>query len=293
MKKFLLFFAGLMLAFLTINFLYLLILPKVDWDFSKTKEAHNFNNQELKVLVFGNSTAMDGVNTEIISNSIGPAYNFSVGGASLETNYIQLEDYLNHNAIPGKVLLFLCSAHVNYTNKFEIHPIVDYYYKDYLTTKNLKDLPLFRFRWSFVENFKKLISAKHRDAKIIKGQLQINRSLPDNTEHITDFINCPKYDYNSGDYNFMWKIVRLCRERRILLEVFELPCWKETQNNCNDLKVYNELFLDSITIRNFNKIKLCDTLLDSKKDWLSINHLNHSGSIKVTNEVIKILSSIR
>ena len=291
MKKFLLFFAGLLLAFVIINFLYLLILPKVDWDFSKTKEAHNFNNQQLKVLVFGNSTAMDGVNTEMISNSIGPAYNFSVGGASLETNFLQFEKYLQNNQEPAMVLLFLSSSHVNYFNKFELNPIIEYYYADSLHIDGLNDIPLFRFRWSFVENFKKFISPRHRSATVIKGQLRINSMVPDNSLRNVNSPDSCNHNYNDKGYQYMWKMAALCKEKGILFKVFEMPCWKAYQNGCPDKKLTNkgDIFQDDISLYNINNLSICDTLLDPKTAWLSKNHLNYNGSIKVTGEIIRRL----
>ena len=173
MKKFLLFFSGLLLAFAFTNWLYVLLLPTIDWDFGKTKEAYKFTNQQLEVLVLGNSTAMDGINTEMLSATLGPSYNFAVGGASLETNFIQLQHYLQHNALPKKVLVFLSSAHISYVKAKEVNPIIDYYYTDSLKWVGLKDIPLFKFRWLFLENIKKLLSANHLSAKGIQGQLSI------------------------------------------------------------------------------------------------------------------------
>jgi hypothetical protein len=272
--------------------MYLLVLPHIDWEFKKTKEAHKFKNQRLKLLVFGNSTAMDAINTQILSEKLGAAYNFSVGGASLQTNFLQLADYLKQNQKPEKVLLFLSTAHTNYTKANDVNPIIDYYYSSSFHFSGLNDIPLFRFRWLFVENIKKLLSSAHRSAQIVKGQLRIQRMIPDNTSRRTDTLIChDEKFYQSNGYEYMWKIVALCKENGIPVTVFELPCWKDVQNNCADLDLNRDMDNNALQLHmhNLNNVNLCDTLLNPGRDWLSMNHLNYFGSIKVTEEVVRIL----
>lgn len=294
MAKFLKFISVLLFAFLLMNMLYLLLLSKVDWDFSKTKEAHGFKNQQLKTLVFGNSTSLDGVNAEMLSEQLGSTYNFSVGGASLESNYLQLKDYLKNNAKPARVLLFISSAHVNYKNQFEVNPIIEHYYSNTFMGTSLKDIPLYKFRWLFVENIKKLLSANHRKAEIKKGQLQIKVVVPDNTVAKIKMDDClNNEDYNNPGFKYLWQIIALCKQEGISISIFEMPCWKNAQNDCGDLLVNNkaEKNTDSVLIYNLNNVTRCNTLLDAKKDWLSKNHLNYFGSVKITNEIIRILSN--
>jgi len=294
MAKFIKFFTALLLVFLLVNFLYLTLLPKIDWDFGKTREAYRFKNKQLKVLVFGNSMAMDGVNTEMLSGVFGPAYNFSVGGASLETNLIQLNEYLRNNAKPAKVLLMLGSAHTNYRNGNEVNPIIDYYYGDDFVVKNLKGIPLFKFRWLFIENFKKLLSANHRSAIVVNGQLRINSIVPDISSKKNKLDSCLQNDvYNAPGYSGMWSIIDVCKKAGITIEIFEMPCWKEVQNNCTDINISRKTgdSVYNLQINNLNNFNRCDTLLDPKKDWLSKNHLNYSGSSKVTREIIRMLAN--
>jgi hypothetical protein len=278
-----------------VNIIYLLLLPELDWEFGKTKEAHNFKNKKLEVLVFGNSTSMDGINSEILQNQFGPTYNFSVGGASLQTNYIQLEEYLKQNDLPKKVLLFISSSHINYDNATGINPIINYYYGDssHIFHLNcLERIPLFEFRWLFVENIKKLLSSTHRSARVVKGQLRINSTVPDNSLQNNISDSCYRTNYHSTGYDYMWQILKLCQKKNIELKVFEMPCWKSFQNNCRDLSV-NKVNGNSnsiLTIHNLNNSQLCDSLLDPKNDWLSKNHLNYNGSLKITAKVVEMLS---
>ena len=64
------------------------------------------------------------------------------------------------------------------------------------------------------------------------------------------------------------------------------------QNNCTDVLVNStsENINLRLEIHNLNNYTKCDTLLDTQKDWLSKNHLNYFGSLKLTNEVIRMLS---
>ena len=90
----------------------------------------------------------------------------------------------------------------------------------------------------------------------------------------------------------MWRIASLCKTRGITLEVFELPCWKYVQNDCPDLILQNRVVPDNynLTIHNLNNYNKCDTLFNPKKDWLSMDHLNYDGSIKLTNEIVRIIT---
>ena len=59
-------------------------------------------DKQFEIIVIGNSLAMDGINTEML----GKAYNLSIGGATLNTNKRQLEEYLEScQKKPKKVIL--------------------------------------------------------------------------------------------------------------------------------------------------------------------------------------------
>ena len=290
MKKFLLFTGGLFITFFLVNVLYILILPAVDWDFGKTKEAHQFKNKNIKILVFGNSASLDGINTQMLSDSVAEAYNFSVGGASLQSNYIQLKSYLQNNQTPQKVLLFLTSAHILYQPAAEINPIIDYYYSPGNTFKAVKDIPTFKFRWLFLEWVKKILSPNHRAATIIKGQLSIKNIVPDNSVYHTKEVTC-KADtfYNNSGYYYMWQIQQLCKQKGIQFQVFEMPCWKDVQDNCGNYNIKNKATNESLQIINLNDAGTYAATLNPQQDWLSRNHLNYYGAIKITNAVATII----
>lgn len=289
MKKFLIFIFLLIVGFVVVNIIYLLVLGYIDWDFGKTKEASNFKNQNYNVLVFGNSTALDGVNTEMLTKSIGQSYNFAVGGASLESNFIQFENYLFSNQKPEKVLLFLSSCHINYEKIQEVNPIIEYFYTDSFGGK-LSDVPLFRFRWLFIENLKKVLSSDHRNAKIVSGQLRISRSIPDSSTK--NETSCPDNTrYIDEGYKFVNAFAAICKTNGIKFIVFEMPCWTKYQNACDDEVLKFES--STVPLFNLNRREVCDSILNPSTDWLSENHLNFNGSIKLTRQIESIVSEIK
>ena len=263
-----------------------MLLPRIDWEFRKTKEAFGFKRKSIKVLVFGNSTSMDGVNTEMIKSTYGSAYNFSVGGASLETNYLQLERYLKTNERPEKVLLFLNSLHSSYKNSNTINPIIDYYYKDLKIRWAIDELPIYKFRWLFVENLKKLFSRQHRSATIVLGQLRINRAIQDPTINLLQPIACKEAAfYQAEGYYYLGQMLKLCTDKGIKVYIFEMPCWNNLQNNCPDIMFKTDNGKE-IDIVNLNTVDLCKKNIDPKNDWLSLNHLNFNGSKKITAVIL-------
>jgi hypothetical protein len=290
MKRFFCFVFCLVLGFVVANLIFLWALPKIDWNFEKAQEAFNFKNESFEVLVLGNSTALDGINTEMLSRFFGPTYNFSIGGASLETNYIQLSKYLRENHKPSKVLVFLSSCHLNYNKEQEVNPIIDHYYTESNRFLSLADIPLFKFRWLFIEDFKLLLSEEHRNAKIVNGQLRLAKTVPDDTmADEVSVLKCLTVDtYSSRGYHFLDMISELCSTNKIEMIAFEMPCWQKYQNNCKDLVVeYGE----ERQIYNLNRADMCASVLSPQGDWLSENHLNFSGSNKLTTYVIGILKS--
>jgi hypothetical protein len=92
-------------------------------------------------------------------------------------------------------------------------------------------------------------------------------------------------------YEYMWKIASLCRDNNIAMMVFEMPCSKEAQNNCADTSVQKNINNTGyrLLIHNLNNFRFCDTLFDPQKDWLSKNHLNYYGSIKLTTALQRLL----
>lgn len=288
MKKFIKKVALFLLLFITINIFYLIIIQKIDWNYSKRIEALNMDDPKYDVLVLGNSLAMDGIDAKYLSNNGYSSYSIAIGGSSLKTNYIQLQDYLSlYKHKPKIVILGLGSYINNLQSEGNINPIVDFTMinKNNYTTD---DIPVIKFKWLFKENLKKIFSKTHRDAIIVNGQLRFSKSVPDNT-NMTKENNFPidEYMYSKG----LKSIINICNANDIKLVVLEMPGFKktrhETQHKCYVIdKEFNNGFL-----YDFNYGELGESFND-KEDWIGNSHLNDKGARKFTKYLLNVLEQI-
>tara|TARA_R110000744_G_scaffold252811_1_gene368513 strand:+ start:713 stop:1105 length:393 start_codon:yes stop_codon:yes gene_type:complete len=106
---------------IALNLIYFLLIFYTDWDFRKRTESLSFDNPKFEVLVLGNSLAMDGVDTEYHGEQGIHGYNLAIGGSSLKTNYIQLNEYLQSYDKPSNVLIGL-GSYMNTFERDDIHP---------------------------------------------------------------------------------------------------------------------------------------------------------------------------
>ena len=269
-----------------INFCYLLAVQALDFNFKKRIQAMNLENPSFELLAVGNSLAMDGIDTELLSQNGFSAYNLSIGGSSLKTNYIQLDEYFeNYLKKPNYVVLGL-GAYRNSFTKEEIHPVIDFTRKD--KTYGWSDIPILKFKWMFKEMLKKIVSKDHRSAHLKRGQLRFSKVRKDNSKiDSTQRFNIEKYKTSTQ----IKEILNLCNERRIKLIILEMPGAKFTRHPIQfestflDTKNRNGLLLD------FNYIKFGETI-DDEKDWIGNGHLNEVGAKKFTNQLLKDLKKI-
>lgn len=279
MKRFLIKLTVFGLGLLILNLLYFLLIFYTDWDFIKRTESLNLSNPTFDLLVLGNSLAMDGIDTEYLSEQGISSYNMAIGGSSLKTNFIQLEEYLNrYEHKPSYVILGLGS----YMNNFErndIHPIVAYTMEEHQYTLN--DLPFIKFKWLGAELMKKLVSSAHRNATISHGQLKFKKAKTDKTtSNPTLQLNLDKY----RSAKWIFEILEVCAAHRIQVFVIEMPGFKKTQN-MNTLGPYTLAFNENnYRLYNFNSKKFC-RIFDDSKDWIGNNHLNEVGAEKFTKQL--------
>lgn len=261
----------------------------MDWNYSKRIEALNLNNPKYDVLVFGNSLAMDGIDTKYLTDNGFAAYNTAIGGTSLKTNLIQLQEYLTMYEHKPKIILLGLSSYLN-TFDFDsdtINPIVDF------TTATKKiyridDIPILKFKWMFKEMLKKLVSKSHRDAYLINGQLRFGKTVSDNSK-INNKNSFPLEDYMSSD--FLKSFINICNSNDIKLIIFEMPGFKKTRHpkshNCFVIdKLNNNGFLYDFNSYQFGKN------FDDNEDWIGKSHLNEKGARKFTQYIIKLLDEI-
>ena len=110
MRKFLRKCILFLVLVIALNLIYLLILLCFSPELKKINESYKFKDQNNEVLVFGNSMALDGLDTEYMTQKGMQAYNFSVAGTHISTSLIQLQEYLKNNSKPKMVIVGFSSA---------------------------------------------------------------------------------------------------------------------------------------------------------------------------------------
>lgn len=286
MKKFIVKVCVFSALFCCLNFLYLVLCMKLDWNFSKRLDALNLEKPIYKNIILGNSLAMDGIDSRKLSSDPESTYNLAIGGSSLKTNYIQLEEYIDIALKkPERVLLAVGSYRNNFFEDRSIQTIVEFTMSDY--HYKLMDLPMVKFKGIFIELLKKLISSEHRTAKIVQGQLRINRTVPDKTRLGAPTQNIPFLKYQNSDY--IKQISELCQQNQIELILIEMPGFRNTRNN-ESIGPYEIHYNQSIKVKlyNFNGFDI-DSILNPNKDWLGGSHLNKNGAKNFTKYINSII----
>ena len=285
MKKFIRRSLFYILIFIAFNLVFLITVVSTDWNFRKRIEAITFNNPDFDLLVLGNSLAMDAIDCSLMSSVGIKSYNLAIAGASVRTNYIQLSEYLQYySEKPSCVLLALGSFGDDFADEV-IHPIVEVTMKDHRF--RISDLPISKFEWLGVQFLKKVVSSKHRQARIVNGQLKFQKVVPDNTEFNELYFDTQLFKSS------IWieKIAGLCDQNGINLIVIELPGYRHVQN-MSEVGPYTISFNNEVlyNLYNFNSREFC-RMFDSGNDWIGNSHLNEYGAIKFTGELIKIIPS--
>jgi len=273
--------------FILVNYFYLEVLKRYDWNISKVVESLKLEDENLETIFFGASLVLDGIDIDYLLENDLQSHNFGIGGASIRTSYIQLKQYLKKNKKPKLVVLgvgSLSKSYKSYKREFFIHPTVEYFYfKKKFVVDNI---PMVKFRGQALENLKKIVSKDHRDAKLVSGQLKIKKKVPDRTQYKSDL----KDKIHISDYegaSHLFKMDSICKLNNIDFIVIEMPGYKKTQN---DIPVGPHILKDSIhkiTLYNLNNRELCSTLFDSKNDWLGNSHLNQYGARKLTKYIFE------
>ncbi len=274
-----------MVLFVLINISYLTMVINFDWNFSKRIEALNLNFPKYDILVLGNSLAMDGIDTEYLTDCGFPSYNLALGGASLKTNIIQLSEYLSMYEYKPKIVLLGLGSYLNDFDSEEINPIVDFTMMK-KKTYSLEDIPIFKFKWLFKEQLKKIVSKPHRDAYIKSGQLRFSKSVPDNTS-ISKGKIFPIGQYRSSQS--LKAIIDICNSNKIKLIILEMPGFRNTRHEkINPCYVIDEESGNGF-IYDFNYYDFGSLFVDDE-DWIGNSHLNEKGAIKFTKYILDVLN---
>lgn len=254
--------------------------------FKKVYDMITLKQQNYELLVLGNSMALDGIDTEYLTNNGISSYNLALGGDHVSTSLLILNEYLQHNSKPKVVVVGLSSAiGRGYLNKVPFkNPEVEFFYHPNLVS-NIMNPPLLNFQWLAIDMMKIVISKDFRDAKTILGQWKTKKVIQDNTIYkkkaSTEFM------YNNP---FLLKIENECKKHGIKLIIVELP---GANANRNTLPLEYTIQLGNYrkTIYNLNNYEVSSKIINPSTDWLAPDHLNENGAKKITdflyNYVIK------
>jgi len=263
---------------------FFIIVVGTDQDYRSRVESLRFEHPEFDVLAVGASTTFDGIDTELMTKQGIPSYNLALGGTTVKTSYIQLQEYFtSYEHKPELVILGLNSALVNTFDDETIHPIIEFTMKDH--KYNLNDIPILKFKWLAFEFLKKVVSSKHRQARLSYGQLKFQKTVPDRTSYQEQYLNLEEFE----ESYWLSRIAAFCDSQNVRLMVIEMPGYKQTQN-ISGIGPYTLNLEGDVQaeLYNLNSQEFCK-IFNSQTDWIGNSHLNEFGAQKFTEELIQIL----
>jgi len=257
-----------------------------DEGFMKRLQSLKFDNPDFELLVLGTSFAEYGIDTELLTSQGIKSFNLALGGNSLQTSYIQLGEYITKYTQKPKYALLVFNSYREAPDEeknSEIEPLVETTMKDY--KYGLKDAPILRYTWLGTEMIKKLLSSKHRKARLSYGQVKFEKRTPDKTKYDEIYLNIEAIE---SSY-WIGELAKLCNREGIDLMLIEIPGFRETQN-LSDIGPYKLHFNNENTalLYNFNSRDFCK-IFDSNKDWIGNSHLNEFGAQKFAQELFKVI----
>lgn len=282
-KKIFFFSSFFFVLFILYNTLFLGIILLTDWDFKKRLESLNFVNPDYELLVLGSSLPEYGIDTEFLTEHFMKSYNLALHGNPLKTSCVQLNEYIARYPKKPKYVILGLNSFLDEHNDDSIHPVVD------LTMKShefvLSDIPIIRLRWFGVEFLKKILSSGHRKTKMSFGQVKSPRVNSDKTDY--DILTLDLNEFESSYW--IGEITKLCTQNGIELIIIEMPAVKKKQN-LTEIGPHTINFVNgySALLYNLNNQEFC-SFIDENKDWVGLSHLNETGALKLTIELLKIL----
>lgn len=283
-KKSVLFTFLFAIFFVLVNVIYILVIAHTDFDFRKRLESLRFKNPNFELLALGASTTLDGIDTEYLTLAKMNSYNLALGGSTVKTNFIQLNEYLaKYSKRPQYVLLGLNSIMVKSYDDELIQPIVEVTMEDHKYSIN--DIPILKFKWLGFEVVKKIVSKNHRQAIMSLGQVKFQKTIPDKTNYKESYLNVKEFESSF----WIGEIAKLCAQNGIEFMIIEMPGYRATQNFSN-VGPYELSFTNGFSAKLYNlESKDFCTIFNSDTDWIGNSHLNEFGALKLTKELIKII----
>jgi hypothetical protein len=282
--KILLFGLYFIVLFIFLNAIFLGVIVLTDWDFKKRIESLKFVNPDYELLVLGDSFAEYGVDTKLITDNGIKSYNLAIVGNTVRTSFIQLKEYfLKYQKKPKYVILAVNSFLDQFDDGIRIQPIVEFTMKNH--RYSLKDAPVSKFRWLGIEFIKKIVSSKHRKARLSHGQIKWSKTTTDYSQCTEKYLDISKYE-QSG---WIGEIAKLCYLNEVNFIIVDIPSIKNFQNR-TEVGPYRITFSNgySADLYNFNSQDFCSIFKDDR-DWIGQSHFNECGSAKFTGEMMRIV----
>lgn len=267
--------------FALLNALFLFIITSASWSFKNRLESLQFEDPDYELLVLGASTTGDGVDSKLLGEHGIKSYNMAIGGSTPQTSYIQLEEYLAMYTHKPKYVIMGTNSTMEWDFDREgIHPIIEVTMEGHKF--GIADIPISKFRWLGFEVFKRLINKDHRTAKLVEGQLRIEKTVKDRTRFIDQELDIQLFE----DSHWLGEIARLCGENDIKYFIVEMPGYRETQN-LSGFGPYPIRYGNGYNalVCNFNSREIVEGI-DPDLDWVGNSHLNLHGAHKFTSILI-------
>ncbi len=283
MKKFIQRCLAALAIVIIINAIALVVLLYLSPSFKKVNESSGFKNKNYELLVFGNSLAMDGVDTEYLTKRGFNSYNFAIGGCHISSCVIQLDHYLKNNKKPKAILLVLSSATGrSFLNKVTfVNPEIEFFFHPTFENSVLNP-PAVKFRWLFAELIKIIVSKDHRHSTVVQGQWRSPKVIPD----VSVYKNTSNTIFNYKD-PYLSQLVERCDREGIKVIVTEYPAANDLRNRFPYVYEVNTLNGRKMKVYNLNNYDVSSEFIDSEKDWLAPNHMNKNGAVKITDYLVE------
>jgi hypothetical protein len=227
---------------------------------------------------------MDGIDCQLLERKGLSCYNMALGGSSVSSSAVMLEEYLATCKSKPTTILFPWGTYMASLNDYSIHPIIQFTRLD--LEWSLRELPIIKFKWLGIEFLKKIVSEPHRDAYLKNGQLRFSKVRRDETKVGTlNQLDLQSYK-NSAQLR---KLIKLCEDNNIRLVVIEMPGFKKTRNKTSS----GPHFLwesDHVLLYNLNSVSWANHF-DEGEYWIGNSHLNEDGARVFTAKLFQLLKN--
>lgn len=294
----------------------LLIVPLVffiasfdnlDKDFSTNSNIITLQTKSqydsLDILFLGNSYCYSAIQPSILLDSSLNTFNLGVASAGVEFYDLIVKDYLsNIKQYPKEVFILVSPmtfsglADNNLLYPFHRYletPISNF---SFIFTKRDFDKLVPIYRKSFIKGLTNLFIRKNNTERInttnrgfVSNDQVVNEKIIKNNEHL--YIQLLEEVLNNKKVNKLEELVSFLENNGIKVTFFEIPTYKLNEFFSPDYLEEYDLVLSKLKVKN-DLFKL-DSTLFSPENYRNIDHMNNSGSVIATKELIRYIKSNR